>query len=240
MKNLIIIPTYNEAANITRLIPLIVDTIPSTALDILVVDDNSPDGTGDVVEQMRNTYGSERLHCMHRSGKLGLASAYITGFRWGLERTYTHLIEMDADLSHPVAALPAMVEQANTQDVVIGSRYIPQGGVDGWGWFRKVISRGGSWYARTVLGIPIRDLTGGFNLWNRKVLETIGLDTLRSEGYAFQIELKHRAYLEGFSIVEYPIRFTDRTQGKSKMSKQIVWEAMIGVWRMRADRKRKD
>jgi len=239
MKTLIVIPTYNESENIENMIRLIFDTLPPyTQVHILVVDDNSPDGTAAVVRKLIQSAFTDTLFLQPRSGKLGMGTAYIDGFKWGLAKDYELFIEMDADLSHHPAFLPDMIHRAGQYDVVVGSRYVPGGGVKGWGLPRKFISKGGSLYARVVLGLPINDLTGGFNLWQRKVLEKIDMNSVRSEGYAFQIELKYKAFREGFSLFEHPIIFEDRRAGKSKMSKRIILEAVVRVLQMALSRKR--
>ena len=200
---------------------------------ILVVDDNSPDGTAAVVEKLIQQFFGNTLFLRVRSGKLGMGTAYKEGFQWGLDKGYDLFVEMDADLSHRPAYLPAMIDQIRQHDVVIGSRYVPGGGVKGWRLPRKLISKGGSLYARFLLGLPIQDLTGGFNMWKREVLEAINMSSVRSEGYAFQIELKYKAHQLGFSLCEHPIIFEDRRAGKSKMSKRIVAEAMLRVLQMK-------
>lgn len=229
-KSLIIVPTYNEAKNIGPLVGQIFAILPS--LSILFVDDNSPDGTLQRIEDVQKQHPM-RIDVISRSGKLGLGTAYIAGFRWGLENGFDYFIEMDADFSHDPRYLPRFLELLETNDVVVGSRYIPGGGTKNWNWLRRLISRAGSFYARTVLGLRLIDLTGGFNAWRRNVLESIGLDRIKSEGYAFQIELKYRAHLKGFRIVESPIIFVDRLVGTSKMSKKIVWEAIYRVLMLR-------
>jgi len=237
MKTLIVIPTYNEFENIETMIRSVFDHIPGHMdVHILVVDDNSPDGTAAIVEKLIQQNFSQTLFLMVRTGKLGMGTAYKQGFQWGLSRDYDLFIEMDADLSHHPAYLPDMIDHTRRHDVIIGSRYVTGGGVKGWGGLRKIISKGGSLYARVILGLPIRDLTGGFNLWKRNVLEKINMRSVRSEGYAFQIELKYKAFLNGFSIGEHPIIFEDRRAGKSKMSKGIVTEAMLRVLQMKIRR----
>ncbi len=224
---LVIIPTYNELENLPRKVPLIL--AQDDRIDVLVVDDASPDGTGALADEMAAADG--RVHVLHREAKSGLGRAYLAGFRWGLERPYSLLFEMDADISHPPDALPTLIEAARRYDVVVGSRYV--GGrvnVLNWPISRLFISVFGSWYARTVTRMPIRDATGGFNGWRREVLEAVGLDRVRSNGYAFQIELKFRAWRKGFELVEIPILFTERDTGDSKMSKKIVREAVWRVW----------
>ncbi len=232
-KSLIIIPTYNERENLRAMAAAVLEVLPETHL--LVVDDNSPDGTGDVADELAEK--DERVHTMHRPGKMGLGTAYVEGFRWGLERGYELLWEMDCDFSHDPRYLPDMLAAMDDgADLAIGSRYVAGGGTDNWGLGRKILSRGGGFYARMVLGLPINDLTSGFRCYRRTVLETISLDDLRSEGYAFQIEMAYKTYKAGFHIQEVPIVFVDRRVGQSKMSSKIVVEAVLGVWRMRFGR----
>jgi dolichol-phosphate mannosyltransferase len=233
---LICIPTYNEIENLQ---PLVESALKATEasqvgkpVDILVIDDNSPDGTGQLADRLADRH-SPRVHVLHRPGKAGLGQAYIAGFGWGMERGYDVLIEMDADFSHDPKYLPEMLKRLETHDVAIGSRYVPGGGTVNWGLGRKIISRGGSLYSRIILGAGIRDFTGGFNGWKRPALEAVNLGTLRSDGYSFQIELKYRAFKKGFRITEFPIVFEDRKVGKSKMNKKIVIEALGRVWSFR-------
>ena len=234
MKTLIVIPTYNESQNIERFVRSIFKiTGASEMVHILVVDDSSPDGTADIVENLMRTDYRECLFLIVRDRKRGLGTAYVRGFQWGLERNYRLIVEMDADFSHNPMYLPGMIQETDQYDCIIGSRYVTGGGVLGWGPLRKIISRGGSLYARLILGTPIHDLTGGFNLWKRNVLEGIDLTHIKSEGYAFQIELKYRAFKKGFRFLEFPIVFEDRRQGKSKMSKRIVLEAIYRVWQLK-------
>src|SRR6476620_11661622 len=207
MHTLIVIPTYNEIENIQLLIEAVLATTPSN-VEILVVDDGSPDGTGQMVDTLVKQ--NSRLHVLHREKKMGLGTAYLNGFTWGLQKSYESFIEMDADFSHHPKYLPRMLELLEQNQVVIGSRYVPGGGTVNWGIGRKLLSRGGSIYSRLILGAPIRDFTGGFNGWKREVLAQVDLPTLRSDGYSFQIELKYRAYLKGFKTVEFPIVFEDR------------------------------
>lgn len=233
MKCLVITPTYNEKENIETMIDLVFKETAGITLHMLIVDDNSPDGTASVVERlMKEKYGG-RLFMLGREGKQGLATAYIAGFKWGLERGYDVLAEMDADLSHNPRYLPHMLALTATYDAVIGSRNVKGGGVTGWGFMRNFVSKGGSFYARLILGIPVRDITGGFNIWTRKVLERIGLDSVISRGYSFQIELKYRACKLGFSVYDFPIVFENRVKGKSKMSKKIFMEAFFKVWKLK-------
>ena len=227
---LVIVPTYNERENLPRKVPLILDQDPR--IDVLVVDDASPDGTGALADEM--AAADPRIHVLHREAKDGLGRAYLAGFAWGLEAGYDLLFEMDADISHPPDALPKLIEAARDHDVVLGSRYV--GGrvnVLNWPLTRLLISVFGSWYARTITGMPVRDATGGFNGWHRGVLEAVQLDRVQSNGYAFQIELKYRAWVKGFSMTEVPILFTERDSGESKMSKRIVREAVWRVWWLR-------
>jgi dolichol-phosphate mannosyltransferase len=227
---LIVIPTYNEFENLR---PITVEVLSRTPenVHILVVDDGSPDGTGKLADQLSSE--TPRLHVLHRTEKQGLGPAYIAGFRWGFQQNFEQFIEMDADFSHNPIFLPTMISLLSDYDYVIGSRYVEGGGTVNWGLMRKIISRGGSLYARTVLGASIRDFTGGFNGWNRSVLEGIDLDTLEAGGYSFQIELKYRAFKKGFRYKEFPILFEDRRVGKSKMSSKIVIEALSLVPKLR-------
>lgn len=229
MKVLIIIPTYNEKENISPLINKILELNPK--VDILVVDDNSPDHTAQEVETLQEKLS--QVHLLKRPGKQGLGKAYLAGFEWGFSEGYEAMVEMDADFSHRPEDLVNLIEQLNTHDFVIGSRYVTGGGVKNWGFLRRLISRGGSLYARWILGHPIRDWTGGFNAWQTKVIEAIGTRNVTSEGYSFQIELKYRALKLGFKGIEFPITFEDRRVGQSKMSGRIVIEALFKVWSIR-------
>jgi dolichol-phosphate mannosyltransferase len=233
MRALIVIPTYNEIDNLQPLAQAVLANTPAS-VEVLVVDDGSPDGTGQLADAIAKDH--PRLHVLHRARKMGLGTAYVNGFKWGLGQGFDALIEMDADFSHNPKYLPRMLELLQSNDVVIGSRYVSGGGTVNWGLGRKVLSRGGSMYSRFILGASIRDFTGGFNGWRRPVVEAVNMDTLRSDGYSFQIELKYRAHLRGFKIVEFPIIFEDRKVGKSKMHRRIVIEALGRVWgfRMRA------
>lgn len=231
--HLIIIPTYNESDNIEKLLDVISRTDP--AAHVLIVDDNSPDRTYEIVERLMQTSYPGRLFLLKRAGKLGLGTAYIAGFKWALARDYDYIFEMDADFSHDPKYLPAFLAAIEKHDLVLGSRYVPGGGVKNWGLLRKFISRGGSLYARTILGLSLRDLTGGFKCFRRQVLEAIDLDSVKSNGYSFQIEMTYRARCKGFRICETPIVFEDRTAGKSKMSRKIFLEAVLMVWKLRMD-----
>ncbi|HPH67871.1 MAG TPA: polyprenol monophosphomannose synthase [Kofleriaceae bacterium] len=234
-KALIVVPTYNERGNVETIAQRFLDGLPG--VELLFVDDNSPDGTGDLLDAIAAK--EPRVHVMHRAGKLGLGTAYVQGFTWGMERGFDFLFEMDADGSHDPKYLPTMLALAEDgADVVIGSRYVPGGGTVNWGLSRKLISRGGGLYARTVLGVDIRDLTAGFMCWRRSALEAINLASVTSNGYSFQIEMKYRALNKGLRLVETPIVFEDRRVGQSKMSKAIFVEAMGKVWKLRALRRR--
>jgi len=228
---LVIIPTYNEAENIISLVNAVFDVVPKNT-EILVVDDNSPDGTAKIVEQLASSY-SGRLHILNRPEKQGLAAAYLAAFNWGLSRSYNAFLEMDADFSHNPRYIPEMLSGLAAHDAVIGSRNIKGGGVEGWPLLRNVVSKGGSLYSRLVLGCPIKDLTGGFNMWKRETLEKIGPDNIISKGYSFQIEMKFRAWHAGCSVKEIPIIFSDRKQGVSKMSKKIFLEALFNIWKIK-------
>jgi dolichol-phosphate mannosyltransferase len=227
---LIVVPTYNEAGNLEPLARAVFSAAPDATL--LVVDDASPDGTGRLADRLAE--GEPRLRVLHRRGKLGLGTAYVEGFRWGLERGYDLFFEMDADFSHDPAHLPRFFEAfARGAHVVVGSRNVPGGGVRGWGPGRLLLSKGGSLYARAVLGAPVRDMTTGYKAYAREALAAIDLDSLRSNGFAFQIETTYRALRHGLRVVEVPITFVDRRVGHSKMSGAIFLEALTGVWRMR-------
>jgi len=226
---LICLPTYNERENLEAICGAILEAAPS--VDILVIDDRSPDGTGELADALASR--EPRVNVLHRAGKEGLGKAYLAGFAWGLERGYPRVLEMDADFSHDPRHLPDMLSAARDADLVLGSRYVPGGGTVNWGLARRLLSRGGSFYARTILGVKIRDLTGGFKCFRREVLEAIDLASVSCTGYAFQIELTYRALRRGFRVVEVPIVFADRRVGQSKMSKRIVLEALRKVWAIR-------
>jgi dolichol-phosphate mannosyltransferase len=233
-QSLIIVPTYNEAENVRGVAQKFLAALPGC--ELLFVDDNSPDGTGAILDQL--AAANPRIHVMHRAGKLGLGTAYIEGFGWGLARGYEYLFEMDADGSHDPKYLPQMLALAEDgADVVVGSRNVPGGGTENWGIGRKIISKGGSLYARTILGIDVRDVTAGFVCWRRTALEAIDLAGIGSNGYSFQIEMKYRALKQGLRLVETPIIFVDRRVGQSKMSRAIVAEALLKVWALRFGRK---
>jgi dolichol-phosphate mannosyltransferase len=227
---LVIVPTFNERENIERLIETVLAQDPR--LEVLVVDDNSPDGTGGIVDGIAAC--TSRVHVLHREGKLGLGTAYVAGFRWALERDYAFVFEMDADFSHDPAHLPDFLKAAQNADIVIGSRY-RKGRVTvvNWPMSRLILSYAANLYARQVTGLKLDDSTGGFKCFRREVLESIDLGAIRSNGYAFQIEMSFRAWKKGFRIIEIPIVFVDRTEGTSKMSHRIVREAVWMVWRLR-------
>ena len=227
---LVIIPTYDEAENLPRIVPRVLEQDPR--IELLVVDDASPDGTGQIADEL--ALGDPRVHVLHRQGKEGLGRAYLAGFQYGMEQGFDILFEMDADFSHPPDALPGLIEKFSDADVVIGSRYVDgRVTVANWPMSRLLVSYFGSRYARIITGMPVRDGTGGFNGWTREVLEKVDLSRVQSNGYAFQIELKFRAYRAGFRLIESPILFTERDTGESKMSKKIVREAVWRVWWLR-------
>jgi dolichol-phosphate mannosyltransferase len=229
-RGLVITPTFNERENIERLVGLILEQ--DKRLDVLIIDDASPDGTGEVADLLAGAH--RRVHVLHRAGKQGLGTAYLAGFRWGLERGYDWLMEMDADFSHDPAHLPQFLSAIREYDVVLGSRYL--GGrvtVVNWPMTRLLLSYCANIYARLVTGLPVADATSGYKCFRRAVLETIPLDSVVSEGYAFQIEMSMRAWKKGFHIGEIPIVFVDRSFGESKMSKRIIREAVWKVWKLR-------
>jgi dolichol-phosphate mannosyltransferase len=231
-RTLIVTPTYNERDNLPRFIEAVRTHAPEA--DILVVDDNSPDGTGDVADAIAAR--DPHVRVMHREGKLGLGTAYLQAFAKGIAEGYERFFEMDADLSHDPRYLPDFIRALDEgADVVIGSRNIAGGGVEGWGFGRHFISKGGSLYSRTILGLRVRDLTSGYKAFTRRCLEAIDLPTVRSNGYSFQIEMTYRAIRRGMKVTEVPIIFVDRRAGQSKMSKKIFVEAVRMVWKLRAD-----
>jgi dolichol-phosphate mannosyltransferase len=236
MKALVVIPTYNEAQTIARVTGEVLALEPRA--EILVVDDGSPDGTADLVERL--AADQPRLHLLRRTAKTGLGAAYRAGFAWGLERDYDALVEMDADLSHPPDRLPALLDGLAEADLVIGSRYVPGGATRNWSRLREAISRGGNTYVRLALGMPVRDATAGFRAYRRVVLEDLPVSAVRSSGYSFQIEMAHRTWQRGFKVLEVPITFTEREAGVSKMSRQIVAEALwrVAVWAVTGGRRR--
>ena len=222
----LVLPTYNEADNLEPFVGAVQEKLPASA-HILIVDDNSPDGTGRIADRLAAE--RENVNVLHRPGKEGLGPAYIAGFRHALAAGAELILEMDSDFSHEPAYLPRLLDAAERADLVIGSRYVAGGGVGDWGALRRAISRGGSAYARLMLGVDVRDLTGGFKCFRREVLEAIDLDSIRSRGYAFQVEMTYRAIQRGFKVVEVPIVFRDRQAGSSKMDRSIVLEA---IWRV--------
>ncbi|GAB3178430.1 polyprenol monophosphomannose synthase [Nesterenkonia halophila] len=227
MKILTIIPTYDEIEALPITLDRLQAAVPET--DVLVVDDNSPDGTGDYADELAAQ--DSRVHVLHRTAKNGLGGAYIAGFRWGLERGYDALIELDADGSHQPEQLPDLIAALDRADLVIGSRWVDGGGVVNWPLHRKVISRAGSLYSRTLLGLPVRDITAGYRVFRREALESIDFDEVESVGYGFQVDMTFRMARRGRTIVEVPITFVERTLGASKMSGDIVVEAMLNVTR---------
>ena len=227
---LVCIPTYNERENIGPITEAVLKADPR--VDILIVDDNSPDGTGKIADELAAR--EPRIRVLHREKKEGLGRAYLHAFRTALDMGYQYILEMDADFSHDPRYLPTFLDAAEAgADLVLGSRYVTGGGTVNWGIARQIISRGGSLYARSILGVGINDLTGGFKCFNRRVLESIDLDAVQSTGYAFQIELTYRTLKKGFTVREVPIVFEDRRVGHSKMSKKIFLEALTMVWKLR-------
>jgi len=229
VKALIIIPTYKERENLTELVrQIFAKDLP---VEILIIDDNSPDGTGALADELAAR--DPRIHVMHRPGKLGLGSAYVVGFRYAIERKYDAVFEMDADFSHSPDSLPEFLRELEGADMVLGSRYLRGVTVVNWPLKRLILSYGANVYTRVVTGMSIKDATGGFKCIRRQVLEAIDLDRVKSDGYGFQIEINFKAWRKGFKIREIPILFVDRMAGESKMSRRIVWEAAWMVWRLR-------
>jgi dolichol-phosphate mannosyltransferase len=232
MEALVVIPTYDESENIENLINGILDL--NAGLNVLVVDDNSPDGTADIVSRMSTE--KKGIHLLRRQDKLGLGSAYIAGFKWALANTDAkYIFEMDADFSHDPVALPQFLEKIQDADLVLGSRYLNGITVVNWPLSRLFLSVGANIYTRVVTGMPFRDATGGFKCFRREVLESLPLDSIKSDGYSFQIEVNYLVWKKGFKIREMPIVFVDRRTGTSKMSKRIIWEAVFLVWKLRAE-----
>ena len=227
-KALIVIPTYNEAENLEPLVEQI-QALP-VRLDLLVVDDNSPDGTGEIADRLAASLPT--VHVMHRTGKQGLGTAYIAGFRWALGRDYAYVLEMDCDFSHHPRYLPTFLERIQDADLVIGSRYVPEGGTPDWGLVRRLISAGGNFFARTMLGLHTHDCTGGYRCYRRATLERVPWDEIGLQGYGFQIGAVYHVERMGGQVAEFPILFADRTVGRSKMSIGIVFEAMWFVTRL--------
>jgi dolichol-phosphate mannosyltransferase len=229
LKSLIVIPTYNESDNIERLVKALFDL--GQELEVLIVDDNSPDGTGAMADGL--AAADDRVHVLHRPGKLGLGSAYIQGFKFALERGYDLIFEMDADFSHDPSYIPHFLEKIREYDVVLGSRYVQGVNVINWPMSRLLLSYFANVYSRIVTGLPIKDATGGFKCFRSSALKAIDLDQVKSDGYSFQIEMTFKCWRRGFRICEMPIIFYDRQKGHSKMSKRIVREAVWMVWRLR-------
>lgn len=228
---LVVIPTYNERDNLGPIVGRVQVTLPAT--HVLVVDDSSPDGTGELADQLAER--DDRVHVLHRTGKTGLGAAYIAGFRWGLDRGYSVIVEMDADGSHAPEDLPRLLDALQDADLALGSRYVPGGRVVNWPKRRELLSRGGNLYSKLALGVDINDITGGYRAYRRHVLETLVLDDVASHGYCFQVDLAWRTVQAGFCVVEVPITFTEREIGESKMSGSIVREALLRVttWGLR-------
>ncbi len=228
MKALVIVPTYNEIENIEELIKTVLSQ--SSHIELLIIDDNSPDGTGAIVKKLQAE--EPRIHLEQRQGKLGLGSAYVCGFKYALKHEFDYILEMDADFSHNPVDVPRLLQAAQKYDLVIGSRYCNGVNIINWPFKRLLMSYFASKYVRVITGMPIKDPTGGFKCFNRKVLEAINLDNILSDGYGFQIEMNYRAWVKGFHLQEIPIIFTERLNGVSKMSRKIVWEAAWMVWRL--------
>tara|TARA_B100001179_G_scaffold226225_1_gene207013 strand:+ start:180 stop:893 length:714 start_codon:yes stop_codon:yes gene_type:complete len=229
MTTLVISPTYNECKNVQSLIELILGKHPE--FHLLIVDDSSPDGTANKVKELQADYSN--LHLEERPAKDGLGTAYIYGFKWAIEREYDRIVQMDADLSHDPNDVPHLVNLLDEHDLIVGSRYVEGVSVVNWPIRRLMLSYGANLYSRVITGMPIKDSTGGFKAWRREVLEELDLNAVRSQGYSFQIEMNFRTWCKGFRIKEVPIIFVDRTIGESKMSKNIVYEAIFMVWRLR-------
>jgi dolichol-phosphate mannosyltransferase len=230
VRSLVIIPTYNERANLPRLIAVLLSKVPG--LEALVIDDGSPDGTGEIAEALARETG--RVRVLHRIGKLGLGTAYVAGFRYALDHHYGYVVQMDADFSHRPEDMPRLLEAARSADLVIGSRNIAGGRVENWSLLRQFVSRGGSFYARKLLKLQIRDCTSGFKCWRREALEALDLSSVASNGYGFQVEMNYLCHRAGLGISEVPIVFPDRTAGRSKMSLKICLEAAVLVWKLRS------
>ena len=232
MRAMVIMPTYNEAANLLQIVAELM-TLDTDGLGILIIDDNSPDGTGQIADDLAAQY-ADRVHVIHRQGKLGLGSAYVTGFRRALESGVDYIIQMDADFSHSPSYIPTFIDKMGQCDVVVGSRYVENGGVDKqWSPWRRFLSWGGNVYARLITGLQIHDATGGYRCFRRDALLALDLDRIRSEGYAFQIEMAYACQRMGVRLCEIPIYFEDRSMGLSKMCWRIIVEAVWRVWQMR-------
>ncbi len=232
MKSMVVMPTYNEADNLVQIVAELM-TLDLAGLEILIIDDNSPDGTGQIADELAAQY-ADRLHVIHRQGKMGLGTAYVTGFRRALQSGADYIVQMDADFSHSPSYIPTFLEAMRDCDLVVGSRYVADGGVDEqWSPWRRFLSWGGNAYARLVTGLRIRDATGGFRCFRQEALRELDLDRISSEGYAFQIEVAYACQKSGLRLCEIPIYFEDRSMGLSKMSSRIILEAMWRVWQMR-------
>jgi len=232
MRTTVVMPTYNEAGNVVQIVAELM-TLGIDGLEILIIDDNSPDGTGQIADDLAAHY-ADRVHVIHREGKMGLGTAYVRGFREALDSGADYVIQMDADFSHSPSYVPALLEKARECDVVIGSRYVRDGKVDAqWSPWRRFLSWGGNTYARLITGLRIHDATAGFRCFRRSALLALDLDRIRSEGYAFQIEVAYACQTKGLALGEIPIYFEDRSLGLSKMSWRIILEAMWRVWQMR-------
>jgi dolichol-phosphate mannosyltransferase len=236
----LVLPTYNEAENLEPIVDAAASSLAAASPEhrLLIVDDNSPDGTGRIADRLAE--GRDDVEVLHRSEKEGLGPAYLAGFERALGGGAELILEMDADFSHDPADIPRLIEAARDADLVLGSRYMPGGGVAGWAWHRRLLSRGGCWYARTILGVPVRDLTGGFKCFRRETLETLDLSGIHADGYGFQIEMTYRSVRAGLRVQEIPITFHDRRAGTSKMDTRIAAEAVWKVpalrWRLRNSR----
>jgi dolichol-phosphate mannosyltransferase len=233
---LVVIPTYNEIESIEAVVERVLAA--DDRAEVLVVDDSSPDGTGDLVAKLGDA--EPRVYLLRRPGKQGLGTAYRAGFAWGMERGYDALVEMDADMSHPPERLPALLDGLAGADLVIGSRYVPGGSTVNWSPLRKLISRGGNTYVQLALGLPVHDATAGYRAYRVEVLEALPVSAVASNGYCFQVEMAHRTWREGFRVAEVPITFTERASGVSKMSQRIVLEALlrVAVWAVSGGRRR--
>ena len=229
LKALVVIPTYDEAENIAKLVPNVLSQAPN--LDVLVVDDNSPDGTAGLVRDLMDNDG--RIHLIERPAKMGLGTAYVAGFRFAIKNSYDYVFEMDADFSHDPKEIPTFLKNIENYDLVIGSRYIQGVRVLNWPMQRLLLSYSANVYTRIITGLPLHDATGGFKCYRRKVLEAIDLNKIKSNGYAFQIEMSFKAWKKGFKLLEIPIVFLDRRSGDSKMSKNIMYEAAFMLWKLR-------
>jgi dolichol-phosphate mannosyltransferase len=232
MRVLVVMPTYNEAENLVQIVAELM-TVELDGLEILIIDDDSPDGTGQIADDLAEQY-ADRVHVIHRQGKMGLGTAYVTGFHYALDSDVDYVVQMDADFSHSPSYIPAFLDKMQECDVVIGSRYVTDGRVDErWSPWRRFLSWGGNAYARAITGLRVQDATAGFRCFRREALAALDLDRIRSEGYAFQIEVAYACQTKGLRLGEVPIYFEDRSMGRSKMSWKIILEAMWRVWQMR-------